>query len=263
MKVQRKGISLVLFIVGVILLGVSAVSPLSSVPYTKTEYWKVEKTINPATSGINLDYQKIYECDKNYNPTDYFWLPMLAGETKDEVQQNLINTLSSNPVQSVISSNEDSNYYYFTVSRRYWKNINGEIKLTTYEDDNTLYQNSVDYHFINTITKLGQICHSYLGSLEIELPSGSYIIWATIDDGRKSSNVTINVVDGGSYNVKLILSSSDSTTPPSSTVKEQTFTLERVVNWLMKLTTLPGITCIVSGVIVIIPSKKKSPKIAR
>lgn len=200
------GYALVIF--GVLVL-MNTVMALSSVPYTKTEYWKVDKTVHPATAGIINDYQEAYLCNEDWEIVDQLFLPITAGHTRPVVEAHLVSALSAYKVREVLSKNEDGSYYYFVLSREYYGEVDGTIELTTYGVDGTKFAGEVSY----MISQRGgclRITHAVQNPLEVTVAAGTYDVWAVADE-KRSQNATVTVADGGTSRVNLTLLSQTET----------------------------------------------------
>jgi len=203
----------VLIVFGAFMLSGTVLTSLSSVPYTRTEYWKVDKTVYGATAGITGDYMRAYLCDENWNPVlSELWMPIAAGYSEEQVEGHLVSALSTYPVQQTSSEFEDGDSYYFVFVRQYLREVDGTLVLTTLDADGSEYAGEVDYWVSRRSGHLA-IYHAssaWQNPLEVTVSAGTYDVWA-VAEGLRSQNATATVVDGGTTRVTLTLRSAEAT----------------------------------------------------
>lgn len=193
---------------------------LSQDPYNVTEYWKIEKTVYPPCGAIAFNYQRAWKCSSNWVGSS--WVPIVLASSATEALNHLTSVNSNLHGCSLISSSENSDCYYFTLSVQYSHAINGQVQISTYNDDGALYNGQIVYTVYYSVTH--RVYAEFItnglaqNSVTFEFPANSYIIWATSEDGRKSGNATLDIVDGGCYKIKFILSPQS---PPGESPPEE------------------------------------------
>ena len=195
---------------------------LSLVPYQVTEYWKVDKAVYPPTSGISSSYMMAWQCSSAWQGSS--WIPIQPAKDASSVLSNLKKANSNLSSATLISSNEDSSYYYFILSVTYYKTINGQVAFAMYEENGQLWNpQGQGLELDACIVTTQQVYVFTFASGEsnpdvYEFPPNTYIFWCRVftnmaDDStyRRSGNSTaVAVADGGTYSVSLTLASQPS-----------------------------------------------------